>query len=248
VQSPSTATKTAAKGNWQMTALLRAETAHYSQALVQSLGVHSDGVNPFHAIPEHVREEAARKLPALQRAVEPADAEAWRQFLQPLGIVVRNPPTPAALGTFAAACAMAMRDIPASLLTGDAQREACRRFAFWPSCADLDEWLRPLAAPMRADLAAMRRIAAALPPPPAPERMTPKQIEAASATLTALREELHAKGAPPRTTPRAAPVPADKLAAIYRADAERMQREGRAHMAEQFRKRADFIKASDDAR
>lgn len=217
-------------------------TPRPSQALLEAIRQHHAGYTSA-LVPSHVRDEAQRKLPAMQRALEPADASAWRAFLRPLVASVRNPPPPEAEAAFGATCAAVLRDIPACVLTADAQRDACRRFAFWPAVADLAEWLTPQAAPLRADLAAMRRIAVA-PAPAAPAPMTEEQREQASAQLQQLAADLRGQDQQHRPAPRATQMRPGDLAALYRADAARLEEQGRGQLADAFRARAQRIEGA----
>jgi hypothetical protein len=216
-------------------------TTRPSRALLEAMRQHQAGYTTPAA--QHVRDEAARNLPAMQRALGPADASAWRQFLRPLVASVRNPPPPEAEAAFGATCAAVLRDIPACVLTAEAQRDACRRFAFWPAVADLDEWLRPYVAPLRADLAAMRRIAAE-PAATAPKPMSDEERERASAQLQQLAAELRRQDQQGRPKPRGTPMRPADLAAAYRADAERVAEQGRADLAAAFRARAERIEGA----
>jgi hypothetical protein len=86
------------------------------------------------------------------------------------------------------AIAFALPDVPADLLTEWRQREACRRFKFFPTPAEIADWLAPdLAA--RRETAERRQMLAAPPPQPRPER-TPEEIAAARAKVQEFRAGL----------------------------------------------------------
>jgi hypothetical protein len=112
-------------------------------------------------LPQHVRDAAQAALPAYEARAQGADAEAWQRFLLPLAMMVRNPPGTDDIRRFAHACAAALQHIPASCLSPANQRAASREFAFWPAAADLAKLLEPDARDIQADVAALRRIAAA---------------------------------------------------------------------------------------
>jgi hypothetical protein len=109
--------------------------------------------------------------------------------------------------------------------------------------ADLEEWLRPYVAPLRADLAAMRRIAAE-PAATAPKPMSHQERERASAQLQQLAAELRGQDQQGRPKRRGTPMRPADLAAAYRADAERLAEQGRADLAAAFRARAERIEGA----
>jgi hypothetical protein len=191
-----------------------------SQALAETLRQWSSGYEPA-PVPASVQAEAQRKLAALKASMAPATAAQWATFLRPLSAAVRNPQTAEAVAAFASTCATVLHDLPASLLDGDHQREACRRFAFWPAVADLDEWLRPEAAPLRQELATLRRIAAATVAAP-PATAEPRACPEAMAALVA---EFAPK---PKRAPmtEAVGMRAEHVAAHYRALGDRYASEG----------------------
>lgn len=194
-------------------------------------------------VPASVRDEARRKLPAIQAQLAPADARAWQAFLRPLVGAVRNPPAADALSVFAATCAASLTDIPARLLTGDAQREACRRFAFWPAVADLAEWLEPDAAPLRLEARTLRRICDA-PTDAAPEPMPEAQREIVAADMARLAAELRASAEakqPPSAAAHTRPLTAPTLAAMYRREADQLASEGAIHRAQALHDRANML-------
>ncbi|WP_160119657.1 hypothetical protein [Rhodovarius lipocyclicus] len=144
------------------------------------------------ALPIATIREAAKALPIAQARLEPAAPERWTSWLLPLTAVVRNPPHLDQIRDAASVLAAALATIPASLLTAQRQREACRRFAFWPSAADLAEWLEPEAKAIRAEVMALERMARA---PRQPERpvLTPEQREAEAAACLAKAQALRAE-------------------------------------------------------
>jgi hypothetical protein len=68
--------------------------------------------------------------------MSPASVEDWLRFLRPIAAAVRNPPTQADAKAKAGALAFAL-SVPAQTLSERLQREACRRFTFWPSVEEL---------------------------------------------------------------------------------------------------------------
>ncbi|HEV7458886.1 MAG TPA: hypothetical protein VGN96_19090 [Roseococcus sp.] len=203
-----------------------------SQALAEILRQWTSGYDPA-PVPASVQAEAQRKLAALQASMAPASAPQWATFLRPLSAAVRNPQTAEAVAAFASTCATVLHDLPATLLTGDHQREACRRFAFWPAVADLDEWLRPMAAPMRQELATLRRIAAA----PVAQPKAEAEPRACPQAMAALVAELSPK---PQRAPISEPVGMrrEHLAAHYAALADRYASAGEEAKAEAMFQRA----------
>lgn len=206
--------------------------APLSQAAAEIVRQWAGGYDPA-PVPASVRDEARRKLPAMEAQLVPADARAWQAWLRPLVGAVRNPPQPEALSVFAATCAAALSDIPASLLTGNAQREACRRFAFWPAVADLDEWLQPDATAARLEVRTLRRIASAevkhIPAQPEP-KADPKAMAEFARTFAPTSSR------PARATVR--PVPPETLAAHYEALADRHASAGNLERAAALFERA----------
>jgi Xaa-Pro aminopeptidase len=122
-----------------------------------------------------------------------ADSQAWMGFLRPLLLVVGNPPTREDFARKCDAFAFFLK-IPTEMLTTWRQQEAGARFKFFPTPAEVQEWLAPdLAA--RRDTAARRDVLGdtpALPAPPTqlrPER-TPEEIAAARAAVQAFKAGL----------------------------------------------------------
>lgn len=133
------------------------------QAMHDATNPHPDIGNSLADLPRAVRDEAARAKERLEAHLRPADPADWRRFLMPLGAVVQNPPTGENLERDMRALAFAMPDMPAAIFTTDRQREAIRRFKFWPRPAELSEWLAPAATAARAPLHGLRRIIEAKP-------------------------------------------------------------------------------------
>jgi hypothetical protein len=188
------------------------------------------------------RDEARRKLPAMERALAPAYAAAWQRFLAPIAGAVRNPPSPDELRAFAATCAASLTTIPAAALTRDAQAALCRSRVWWPAVAELAEHFEPDFRAMRAKVRALHAIALAPVAAPAPPPMTETEREIASAQLAELASDLRARGLSAREAkPRASTLPPATLAALYRDEAERLEQAGRPDNAAAFRLRANRL-------
>jgi hypothetical protein len=191
------------------------------------------------ALPPVVMDEAGARLAVLEARLVGADAKGWDDFLRPLGLAVRNPPARGQAQSFASACATVLGDIPAELLTGAAQRDACRRFTHWPSVAELDAWLRPQAAALLGEAAALRR---ALRAPAAQAR--PREPLADPGAMAALAAERMAAAGPPEKGRRSegwsppSGLRPDRLAGVYDAAAARAAEAGEAGRAASFRDRA----------
>lgn len=158
----------------------------------------ASGALPPLVMPEGVAVVVAREarslLPTMRRRAQPATAAAWDDFLRPLVAATRNPPTHEDFLAFVAAAAVALDGIPARLLTDQRRAAAVRRFDFWPSVADLANWLEPEAREERAALLAMQRLASTKPEVAvAPEPRTPEVVAAVADKMRALRAELHAR-------------------------------------------------------
>ncbi len=162
-----------------------------------------------------VQAEASRCAASMAAMLQPADAEAWLAFLAPLVQLPNAPRGAEALARAATTMAFALVDIPAMVLTLDAQRTALASLRFWPAPAELLELLQPAVRPLRQQLRAMRRIAEAPPaPPPRPVKPmpTPEERAAVAATVARFRASV-AGAAAPLQPPRAAHLSGDALAA-----------------------------------
>jgi hypothetical protein len=225
-----------------MSELATIDRAALSQGTAEIVRRWSSGqdLGPKPTVPASVRDEARRKLPGIDAQLKAADARAWHAFLRPLVNAVRNPPTADAVSVFAATCAATLQDIPAAVLTANAQREACRKFAFWPAIADLNEWLSPEAVPMRRDARALARIAKA----DIETLQAPVADPVAPDALAALAAELGAKAPHTQERSQAAGLKPQVLAAHYDATAERLASDGHIDRAQAMFDRAARLRDS----
>ena len=90
---------------------------------------------------------------AIAKRERAATAEEWSWFLKPLVMGVAQPPGESDFKARVSAVAFAMPDVPASMLTEFRQREAVRRFRFFPTPNEIAEWLAPDLADRRRTLA-----------------------------------------------------------------------------------------------
>lgn len=127
-------------------------------AVHDALNPHPDVGSGIQSMPPAVRKEAEDAYDALRGYLFPADAEDWRKFLLPLVTMVANAPEKDAFERDCRALAFSMPDMPASLFTVDRQREAIRRFKFWPKPAELNDWLGPISFRARMPLHGLKRI------------------------------------------------------------------------------------------
>lgn len=146
-----------------MTALA-ALNAYPSMALDSALSKvrnpHPDIGAPRHFAP-YVVSEAKRLLASAERAAEPATSRDWAEFLAPVAAVVANGPAKEGYVAACRAFEFAMPAMPRAVLTKDRQREAMRRFTFWPKPAEMSAWLDAEAAPIHRDIIALRQVAQA---------------------------------------------------------------------------------------
>jgi hypothetical protein len=135
---------------------------------------------------------------AIIAGTEPkAGPREWAVFLKPLVASVRNPPSADEFRAKISAIAFALPDVPARFLAAEwRQRDAMRRFAFWPAAADLAEWLAPDLAAAR-DTRGRTAEAAAISPPTRPDARTAEEIAAVKAKVAALKTDM-ATGTPDR--------------------------------------------------
>lgn len=148
-----------------------------------------------------------------------ATANDWARFLKPVAAGVRNPPTEGDFRARVAAIAHALPDVPAIWL-GQAwrQREAMAAWQFWPSAADVAEWVAPYRREERATADMRHRLAA---PAPEPER-GPRSAAEILAVKQAAAAVMAAATAPQpnaRPTAKALPLSEGALLAIYERDA-----------------------------
>ena len=159
-------------------------------------------------------------------------AAEWAEFLKPLAMCVRNKPGREDFLATASAMAAALPDVPASLLVGWRQQEAMRRFAFWPSPADVAEWLAPELRGMRESAELRQRLAGPALEGPPERRNGPRSLDDILAVRARAREfqaEMQAREAarPTREPPRAVALSERQLLATY----ERLAKEGNAAAA-----------------
>lgn len=124
-----------------------------------------------------------------------AGPDEWARFLRPLLASVANPPGAEDFRQRVAAIVFAL-DVPRHMLTEWRQREAVRRFGFWPSVADLSGWLTD---DLKAEREAMHRALPA-PEPEAPRARTMDEILAVKAKAKAAVAEM--TGRSPQTGPK----------------------------------------------
>lgn len=198
-----------------------------------------------------VAREARSLLPAMRRRAQPASADAWDDFLRPLVAATRNPPTQKDFLAFVAAAAVALDGIPARLLTDQRRAAAVRRFDFWPSVADLANWLEPEAREERAALLAMQRLASPKPDVAvavAPEPRTPEVVAAVADKMRALRAELHARDEAARPVRERVPprhlTPHEEIASLEKEIAQGKDHTGSlAHLLRMQRARLEGLPA-----
>lgn len=148
-------------------------------------------------------------LPAITRAVGPVDPAALRVWLRrvaealPLGSAQSNPHR---LEHAVRAICEACGHMPAACFTDATRAEVLRRCRFFPGAAELTEILAPVERNERDVLAAVRSIAAYVPPLPAPEPITPEQRGEMQEKLRGLADELR-QTSPSRRDPDDRPTP-----------------------------------------
>lgn len=135
---------------------------------------------------------------AIIAGTEPkAGPREWAVFLKPLVASVRNPPSADEFRAKISAIAFALPDVPARFLAAEwRQRDAMRRFAFWPAAADLAEWLAPDLAAAR-DTRGRTAEVAAIAASNRPEARTAEEVAAVKAKVATLKADL-ATGTPDR--------------------------------------------------
>ena len=115
------------------------------------------------ALPEAMpqdRDEARRVLPLFEaRAATPISHDRLMTWLRPIAAGVRNPPTPDDHKAFVQAAMIAFKNTPAAAFTVDSLAAVMRGSAFFPSIADIEAVIRPVADRITAEAAALRRIA-----------------------------------------------------------------------------------------
>jgi len=111
----------------------------------------------------------------------PADLGHWATFFRPLLACVSNPPGEQEFRARVMAIAATV-DAPRSLLTSWRQKEAMRRFKFFPTPAEVWDWLAPDLREIR-QVASMRSL-----PAPEPEAPRARTMEEILAVRTKARE------------------------------------------------------------
>lgn len=94
----------------------------------------------------------------IERLLAPASAAQIKAWFAPIAAGVRLPPGQD-IDRAAFVAAVAMLNLPASVFTVEAQREALRRWRFWPSTSEVEELLGPTVARLRDRRAALLRLA-----------------------------------------------------------------------------------------
>jgi len=176
-------------------------------------------------VSEATRTEAGLAERRQRQACRPVSALRVREWLAPVASAVRNPPAADDFEKRAAVIAAVCQDLPAAVFTPQTQREACSKFQFWPSAADVFELLESHAKPMRDTLSALEALANA--PVQAPEPAEPwhppteAEKEAVSAQARAVVAEFRAMSKPePLVDPRVAHFGPELLRAAYEAQAK----------------------------
>lgn len=181
-----------------MTALA-ALNAYPSMALDSAMSKvrnpHPDIGAPPH-FPPYVVAEAKRLHAAAERAAEPATSRDWAEFLAPIAAVVANAPTKDGYVAACRAFEFAMPAMPRAVLSRDRQREAMRRFTFWPKPAELSVWLDAEAAPIWREIVVLRQVAQAKITPDEPPKpsMTDEERAAFEDLMTARIAAMKAAG------------------------------------------------------
>lgn len=141
-------------------------------------------------LPPSIREEASRIRDELRSRLRPADRKRVSDWLASLGTLCAGQMT-AEDARVKVAAYVGMLDFPAECYTRDTLREAAELFRFWPSYAELSQFMRGHLYEIRSQLAEMERICGhvdRLPPPPPPPPYVPMPREQAEAEWRKLRE------------------------------------------------------------
>lgn len=139
----------------------------------------------------------------------------WEEFLAPVAAAVRNPPIERDFIARIGVCKVALTDIPLSMLTPQLQREAVRKFEFWPSVAEIGTWLGGMAMAARAE-----RSAIAYDAPQPPRERTEEERAHAAAAARSFAADMQALNRPRAAAPAATrPVSDEHLLAAYEAEA-----------------------------
>lgn len=164
-------------------------------------------------------EEAKRHIAVLDRVLLVAMAPDWERWLKPLAVLPNAPAGGDKFRLEVSAIAFANNDVPAALLTVERQRDALRRFGFWPTPKDVAELFRPFVREVQHERVALQRIATAgdrLSPPP-PSESERERIRSGMAGLVAeLADRGHETAARERRpSARAMPLSDGALLAEY---------------------------------
>lgn len=151
-------------------------------------------------IPLPVRQEAAIVLRQLDQHHRPASLAEWRRFLRPLVASVRNPPHRDDFDNRLDSVILGLPQLPAALLTVEAQRRAVLKFTFWPSVAEIAGLFATEIQAAALRRKALERIANAN--DKLEQRATEEDRQANAAKARALVQELRSRAADMR--PRAA--------------------------------------------
>jgi hypothetical protein len=105
--------------------------------------------------------EAQLALPHYALMLKPQRAGIVRHWLDALAMGVRNPPSEEEIAMRVAAVTSMLSDLPVGVWTKDTLERAGRAFKFWPSVADLNDLLRPVADSLARRHRNAERVAAA---------------------------------------------------------------------------------------
>lgn len=106
-------------------------------------------------------EEAKRHIVVLDRVLLIATAPDWERWLKPLAVLPNAPGGSDKFRLEVSAIAFANSDVPAAVLTVERQRDALRRFGFWPTPKDIGDLFRPFVREVQQERVALQRIVTA---------------------------------------------------------------------------------------
>ncbi|MDE2022164.1 MAG: hypothetical protein KGI71_04640 [Patescibacteria group bacterium] len=149
------------------------------------LNPHPDVGLRLEAVPAHVQTEARGIIPQLEALCCPAGADLVRHWLLPINSAVSQPLGPEDFDARAAAIAAAVGDMPMAVFMPRNQAEAMRTWRWFPSAADVADFLGPKARVFTGPLWALRQVAEGR-PETEPTPLTDEQ-------RTAISEEFWAK-------------------------------------------------------
>jgi hypothetical protein len=140
-------------------------SAPLSRAVKSVLEPHPDLGMPS-VFPALVRAEAAAAASELERQCRPVTAERLQRWIQPVGAIVSNAPAPQSddYRAWIAAAMTAFSETSAGSFNAETQRAALLKFKWWPTAAEISSIVGPKGVALRAELAALWRIARAEPP------------------------------------------------------------------------------------